>query len=76
MKKLLIISSFILSGSVFAGPGLGTLLSNGIDDAGTTHNSDGSTGGTAIPVDGGLTLVVGASVLYGARKIKEYQNKK
>jgi hypothetical protein len=76
MKKILIISSFILTSSVFAGPGLGSLLSGGVDDAGTTHNSDGSTGGAGIPVDGGLSLVVGASVLYGARKIKEYQNKK
>jgi hypothetical protein len=75
MKKSLIIACFLISSSVFAGPGLGSLL-NGIDDAGTMHNSDGSTGGTGIPVDGGLTLVVGASVLYGARKIKEYQNKK
>jgi hypothetical protein len=75
MKKLLIISSFILSSSVFAGAGFKTLL-GGIDDAGTMNNSDGSTGGTGIPVDGGLSLVVGASVLYGARKIREYQNKK
>jgi hypothetical protein len=75
MKKIFIISSFIFTSSVFAGPGLGTLLS-GIDDAGTMHGSDGSAGGTGIPVDGGLSLVVGASVLYGARKIKEYQNKK
>ena len=75
MKKIFIISSFIFTSSVFAGPGLGTLLS-GIYDAGTMHGSDGSTGGTGIPVDGGLSLVVGASVLYGARKIKEYQNKK
>jgi hypothetical protein len=75
MKKLLIISSFILSSSVFAGPGLGSLL-NGVDDKNGSQNADGSTGGTGIPVDGGLTLVVGASVLYGARKIKEYQNKK
>lgn len=75
MKKIFIISSFIFTSSVFAGPGLGSLLS-GIDDAGTMHGSDGSTGGTGIPVDGGLSLVVGASVLYGASKIKEYQNKK
>ena len=51
MKKIFIISSFIFTSSVFAGPGLGTLLS-GIDDAGTMHGSDGSTGGTGIPVDG------------------------
>lgn len=75
MKKLFIISSFIFTSSVFAGPGLGTLL-NGVDDQNGSQNSDGSTGGAGIPVDGGLTLVVGASVLYGARKIKEYQNKK
>lgn len=75
MKNTLILFSFIITSSVFAGPGLGSLL-GGIDDAGTMHGSDGSTGGAGIPVDGGLTLVVGASVLYGARKIKEYQNKK
>lgn len=75
MKNIFLIGSIIITTSVFAGPGLGSLL-GGIDDAGTMHNSDGSTGGTGIPVDGGLTLVVGASVLYGARKIKEYQSKK
>jgi hypothetical protein len=75
MKKLLIISSFILSSSVFAGAGFKTLL-GGIDDAGTMHNSDGSTGGAGIPVDGGLTLVVGASLYYGSRKMKAFQNKK
>jgi hypothetical protein len=75
MKKLIIISSFIFTSSLIAGPGLGTLL-GGIDDAGTMHNSDGSTGGTGIPVDGGLTLVVGASLYYGSRKMKAFQNKK
>ena len=75
MKKLIIISSFIFTSHLIAGPGLGTLL-GGIDDAGTMHNSDGSTGGTGIPVDGGLTLVVGASLYYGSRKMKAFQNKK
>jgi hypothetical protein len=75
MKKLIIISSFIFTSSLIAGTGLGTLL-GGIDDAGTMHNSDGSTGGTGIPVDGGLTLVVGASLYYGSRKMKAFQNKK
>jgi hypothetical protein len=75
MKKILIISSFILTSSAFAGPGLGTLL-GGIDDAGTMHGSDGSAGGTGIPVDGGLTLVVGASLYYGSRKMKAFKYKK
>ncbi len=75
MKKIIILSSFILSSSLFAGPGLGNLL-NGIDDAGTMHNADGSAGGTGIPVDGGLTLIVGASLYYGSRKMKAFQNTK
>ncbi len=75
MKKIILISCFIYTSGLFAGPGLGTLL-GGIDDAGTMHNSDGSTGGTGIPVDGGLTLVIGASLYYGSRKMKAFQNKK
>ena len=67
MKQLLFIISLCIGTALFAGPGLGSLL-NGVNDAGTMHSSDG---GTGIPVDGGLTLVIGASLLYGAKKIKE-----
>lgn len=67
MKHFLFIIALCIGTTLYAGPGLGSLL-NGVNDAGSMHGSDGSTG---IPVDGGLTLVIGASLLYGAKKIKE-----
>ena len=72
MKNILLITSLLISTAVFGGPGLGSLL-GGIDDAGTMHNSSG---GTSIPVDGGLTIVVGASLWYGTKKINQFSNKK
>ena len=69
LKNILFIGFFLYSHYAMAGgPGLGSLL-NGVNDNGTQYNADGS----AIPVDGGLTIVIGASLLYGAKKIKEYQ---
>ena len=75
MKRIIASTLFIKIYCLVAGPGLGSLL-DGINDAGTMHGSDGSAAGASIPVDGGLTMIIGASVWYGAKKINEYKNLK
>ena len=38
-------------------------------------NPDSTTGGS-VPIDGGLSLVIAAGVVYGVKKIRDYKKKK
>jgi hypothetical protein len=69
IKRSLLALLFCSSVMVFAQPGEGS-DNGGVDDDGTADTS-----GTGAPIDGGLTLLLAAGAIYGAKKVKDSRNK-
>jgi len=59
-------ASFLKTNAVFAQPGGGS--------GGEGGPEDGDPGG--VPIDGGASLLAGAAVIYGAKKLKDKSKKK